>query len=78
MWVYSRCVLCVAVVGRWGGSYNCVWVVVVLCVEVRVLPGWLHSTALSFLGSSWRVHIATEGLEQIGDILRLLPLLGWQ
>ena len=32
-----------------------------VCVEVRVLPGWLHSTALSFLGSSWRIQIAAEG-----------------
>ena len=57
----DRCVFCVAVVGRWGGSCDCVWVVVVLYVEVRMLPGWLRSTTLDCLGFSWRVQIATEG-----------------
>ena len=63
MCVCDRCVLCVAVVGRWDGSCGCVcvWVVVVLYVEVRVLPGWLRSTTLGCLGFSWRVQIATEG-----------------
>ena len=64
VWVCGRCVLCVVGLDKWCVCYDCVGVVLVWCVGVRGLPGWIRSTssiALGFLGSSCKVQIATDG-----------------